>query len=396
MNEINSMLAEANYNPLSATVKQQKKWKNMSKKKKNMFNKYLPDMDNDGVPDMFDCQPRNPKKQDWVKSQKVQKAPGDKVEIKMMRPQDFLMGVRQQQKKVNFSGPGAMNNKDYEKFWRYGVQPRIQNETQEQRELRKSNVSRMIQKSKPHFDKKIGALSSKIVDPKGEMDMPQLIQNKGGKFIMHDGRHRAVAAQRGGIKEIPVIITTSGGDPGSSDGEIELKNPGTEPDFMESAKPRPQVLPETFKETFYHGTTADRAEKIKKEGLKPGGSLATSAYSMREGKPKNYLTIDKQTAKDYARIYASPGQRSSPAIVKVRADPSDFTEDKEFLKGSYMTSETIPAEDVKDVVVSKKVSDIDTWEEKEKASQRIQEMSYAERAEKAKEDEENEEEPSTE
>ena len=61
---INKILGK---NKFGASFKMQNKWKSFDFKKKNFYRKILKDTDRDRVPDIFDCQPFNRKKQDSMK-----------------------------------------------------------------------------------------------------------------------------------------------------------------------------------------------------------------------------------------------------------------------------------------------------------------------------------------
>ena len=50
-----------------ASLKMQAQWRSLSGGQKNQLRKTLPDSDRDGVPDKYDCQPFNQKKQDDVR-----------------------------------------------------------------------------------------------------------------------------------------------------------------------------------------------------------------------------------------------------------------------------------------------------------------------------------------
>jgi hypothetical protein len=58
------MVTKAKKKLISASIVSQKKWGNMPIAKKNNLRRMLPDFDKDGVPDGFDCRPRNKRKQE--------------------------------------------------------------------------------------------------------------------------------------------------------------------------------------------------------------------------------------------------------------------------------------------------------------------------------------------
>ena len=82
-----------------ASMKMQQAWKNMSRNVKQQHRQRLPDFDKDRVPDRYDCEPRNPKRQDSGrkievsqdgKSYIIHNPDGREIQVLQDYYQDFL------------------------------------------------------------------------------------------------------------------------------------------------------------------------------------------------------------------------------------------------------------------------------------------------------------------
>ena len=153
----------ASFSQNGASVNMQNKWKNMSSAQRTNARKKYKDTDGDRVPDKFDCQPRNPFRQDWDMYQ----AQKEVQHIEWMPPLEFLRRTR-----TDPTRPGnqAMLSTYYDKD---------------------------TEKSEP-----IQKLASHINNPDKLVDIP-FLEPDGD----HEGRHRAWAAHLAGERLIPVATT---------------------------------------------------------------------------------------------------------------------------------------------------------------------------------------------
>ena len=87
--------------------------KPMKAKHKGKVAKLFSDYDKDGVPNVFDCKPRNPKKQGW--SARGHTFPRERTtHVKMMKPDKFVRTTfRESQKKFSKDSPYS-SQKEYE------------------------------------------------------------------------------------------------------------------------------------------------------------------------------------------------------------------------------------------------------------------------------------------
>ena len=123
------------------------------------------DSDGDGVRDSKDCQPFNPKKQDWD----IEEAKTRGVRIEYMHPDEYL-------RRTGFDErtPKDYYDKYFEKFY----------------DMEK-------EKRRP-----ISELKQMIQSPHKKITIPYVGEHPAD----HEGRHRAYAAKLAGQKRIPVIV----------------------------------------------------------------------------------------------------------------------------------------------------------------------------------------------
>ena len=120
------------------------------------------DSDRDGVIDSKDCQPFNPKKQDWD----MLKAKQSPSRIEYMEPDKY----------IKMTGADPESKSYFEKYY--------DTEKGEGRPIKE--------------------LSEHIKNPNKKIDIPY-VGERGFIDISHEGRHRAYAAKMAGMKKIPVL-----------------------------------------------------------------------------------------------------------------------------------------------------------------------------------------------
>jgi len=164
------------------------------------------DRDRDGVPNVFDCKPRNPRKQGWSQQGHIFNRERS-THIKMMAPEKFLRTTMIETKN---KGHPIKSQEDYEKEvvrdydltkaeiiarWEHGHQKKIT-----PTELK--GMLKYVSERKNYMKN----LKNVIRQPKGKMEIPYLEYDEQGRPTGHEGRHRAVAAKELGVKLIPVTI----------------------------------------------------------------------------------------------------------------------------------------------------------------------------------------------
>jgi len=140
------------------------------------------DTDKDGVVNIFDCAPKNRRKQGWAHQGHTFERERT-THVRMMSPQKFLRttvieGIkkygREKQRPMNYKNLSAEEIQEYNKEI-----------------LDRGNVERL---------KKV------IRSRQGKMEVPYLEYDEHGRPTGHEGRHRAKAAEEMGVKLIPVTI----------------------------------------------------------------------------------------------------------------------------------------------------------------------------------------------
>lgn len=159
-----------------ASVKKQAQWQNMTSPQRNAARKKHKDSDGDRVPDIFDCQPQNPFRQDF--SESYSGAPAYSY------PRSY--GYRR--RKVEMSPDEYMRLA--QKGYRDEESRNMSQEEHYKRVISQSNVDRL----KPIID-----------NPAGKMTIP-VLETKRGRILDHEGRHRAIAAKQLGWAKIPVMV----------------------------------------------------------------------------------------------------------------------------------------------------------------------------------------------
>ena len=167
------------------SLKKQQEWNMMSLSGKKAQQSLRFDTDGDGVPNKYDCQPNNKWKQD-------NETKREQFSLKSGVPiVDYPESFGHTGKRV-FMSPDEFMDKVKKGY-----------DIPEHREWsRKEHEERVI------FTNALDKLKKVIADPNIDVDAPYLEYTKSGG-IDHEGRHRAVAAKRLGMKEIPVNIVYS-------------------------------------------------------------------------------------------------------------------------------------------------------------------------------------------
>lgn len=155
-----------------ASEDRQNEWKNFTDKEKHYARQIGKDTDNDGVPDTWDCEPLNPKKQEFTHQYSFSSVAQKDIKTVMMPPEVFLKHtyIEAKEKDPNY-------RKSFDEY--------------KEQVIHKSNVD---------FLKK--AIPSKVK----RVAIPFLEFDKWARPIGHEGRHTAVAASQLGMKTIPVTI----------------------------------------------------------------------------------------------------------------------------------------------------------------------------------------------
>jgi len=162
-----------------APLSKQTEWKKAYPQERSMLRKIYPDTDQDGVPDRYDCEPENPKKQDFAKTRTgipmadLSYMYGYKKTHTEMTPNEFLRHTQSQ-------GTSRIRKWPLSEYESAVIQP-----------------------------VKVERLKKRIASPYVEVDVP-LLELEKGKVVEHEGRHRAVAARELGYKKIPVVIVETG------------------------------------------------------------------------------------------------------------------------------------------------------------------------------------------
>ena len=167
------------------------------------------DKDRDRVANVFDCKPRNPRKQGWVHTGAgFVYYPEIKVSQKMMTPDKFLRTTHREvsdREKRTLKSWQAEDEKHDAKY----VPSKELLDSRQRRYAKMSHIAyrNMKEYSQQVINKdNVEKLKKVIKSKEGKMNIPYLQYDEQGRPKGHEGRHRAPAAKQLGVKLIPVTI----------------------------------------------------------------------------------------------------------------------------------------------------------------------------------------------
>jgi hypothetical protein len=177
--------------PAKGIINSKSKFHSNSIIKKGLVSSWFKDSDRDGVPNIFDCQPHNPRKQGWSQSGHTFSRERS-THIRMMTPDKFLRTTYRE----SANRGKVVLSKEGDRAIPHQVTER--------------SLSSYKEYSSPkgtwHDPENVERVKKVIRSRQGKMEIPYLEYDEQGRPTGHEGRHRATAAKQLGVKLIPVTI----------------------------------------------------------------------------------------------------------------------------------------------------------------------------------------------